>query len=66
VNLLCGHQWKAIGQIKAHLMTEDTPRAGPRAITFRDAGINDFLKQIEILSHAPIVSQRRGQGTGWV
>src|SRR3954451_25413824 len=64
VDLLRGHQWKALGQIKSHLMTEDTSCAGPCAVAFRDAGIDDFLKQIEILSHAQIVSQGREQRTG--
>ena len=34
MQLLGGHQRKASGQIKSHLVTEDTHSAGTRTVTF--------------------------------
>ena len=47
----CGHQWKSLLQIKAHLVAKNTPGAGAGAVAFIISGFNDMSKKIQVLLH---------------
>jgi hypothetical protein len=46
MEFLRGHQWESIGEVEAHLMTEDAARAGAGAIAFWDTFVEDSLEEV--------------------
>jgi hypothetical protein len=51
MQFFCGEQWEAIGQVKAHLMTEHPDGARPRPISAYFALGQDAVEQVEIWLH---------------
>ena len=49
--LLGGHQRESLGQVEAHLMTEQGDGPGAGAIGFDGPFIQNFLHQVEIGTH---------------
>ena len=54
MKFFCGEQWEAIGEVKAHLMSEDAFRAGAGAVGFDCALVEYLLQQVEILFHCGV------------
>ena len=42
---------KPVGQVEAHLVAEDRPRAGAGAVGLLDALVEDPLEEVEVLLH---------------
>ena len=42
---------KAVGQVEAHLVAEDAPRARAGAIALRHAVVDNLLQQVKVLAH---------------
>src|SRR3954465_13646513 len=57
MHLLRCNKREARGQIETHLVPKDAARAGAGAVALGDAFIENPLHQVEILSHARIVSR---------
>ena len=51
VQLLGGEERKALAQVKAHLVTEDTDRPRSSAVLPRFPG-QDMIEQVQVLLHA--------------
>ncbi len=51
VQLLGGHQRKAVAEIEAHLMAEHRARAGAGAVVLLGTVAQDLLHQVVILAH---------------
>ncbi len=52
MQLLGGEKWKALGEVKPHLIAEHGQRAGARAVFLAHASAPDMRHEIEILLHA--------------
>src|SRR5262245_46756178 len=49
------HQRKSLRQVKPHLITKNTARAGPRSIGFWRTVVQNMLEQVEILTHSAVL-----------
>ena len=46
MQFLGGHQWEPIAEVKPHLVSEDTTRAGAGAIAFFCPRVQDVLEKV--------------------
>src|SRR3974390_1638843 len=51
MQLLGRQHWEAVGQVEAHLMSENRQRTRAGAIVLLDAAVEDRLYEIEVLAH---------------